>query len=313
MLLLPRMGSRLRKIGSESLTRERMDVIPEDAVVVYARGGTKCRRVQAEHALGVGHSGDGDAEREKDEKRGIGLMSTEWERVVWWSQRMATDGDVIREGEDLEISKDMTRAFDVIEDETQAVLTSVLKCITGSWTGQYVEVKTRWKLGPQTACGRSRSHSSHHLGCLVHWYRKGCEGADGRTKRVDWSGLFGKVERNLLEAGRNGTSSTVPGVCCASLEKPGSLPQLALLKAQVDGLQCAYSYMTLVVLLVVVGCEDTAKKCSERMVSLWRRVRRLLEVGMDVPELAAWDGHPVEDMGTYTRCETQSSLSSVDR
>lgn len=61
---------------------------------------------------------------------------------------------------------------------------------------------------------------------------------------------------------------------------------LILTPRQVDGLRCAYSYVTLLLMAAVVRSDNAVDECASRLGRLWRRVSHLLQTGRDDPTLA---------------------------
>lgn len=221
--------------------------------------------------------------------RGLILIGPQWARLC------SKSGMVKRELNSactrLGVDGDMTKSFDALEREAFALMSFALRLFEPH--DQMGPLPGPGPLGKPLFDNLSRSRkgfctAGQDLACLMFLYCQWCIQPEVRIREdgacivpADAAITLGRGLAVLERKGYLADDS-----CFREGFGPGSSCKTPLSPVQLEGLGCAYTYSTMMLMAAAVGSPATIDGYASRLNILWRRVRHLLETGQDDPSLA---------------------------
>ncbi len=222
--------------------------------------------------------------------RGLILIGPQWIRLCEESDMVQRELKLACTR--LGVDGDMTKSFDALEREASAVMSFALRLFEPhDQMGPLPGPQSLWE---PTLDNKSQSPNTfctggHGLACLMslhgRWSIRMDElHADSVGGWIVFGNAVGILARGLDVLVRKGYARHSPRRCEGF--GPGSSYKTPLSPVQLEGLRCAYTYSTMMLMAAAVGSPATVDDFASRLNVLWRRVRHLLETGEDDPSLA---------------------------
>lgn len=215
-------------------------------------------------------------------RRALCLTSRQWFSVVDNFAEALLTG--LREGRtELQLSGEVNQPFSRLEMEAFSLLSYVLP------PGRHIFTHPTLESGiTELGVGfrEKPSYISHGIGCFISFYRQECLLGSSNLLDFSWRGK----EAFLLALGvvinALGLGKTLKQCSCCLVPCIESLDFFHLSSLQAEGLSCAVTYFTVLLMLaaVAVSSDDDKEEFrywTKMFKSLWRRVECLLKTGKD--------------------------------